>query len=275
MRKIAGLLSIFVVISAAVVAQDPAQATEPKQKKKKQDKTPQVVLKSPDSKVEKTKPDYTKLNLKERANDHFLIQYGYDNWAGAPDSIQINGFCRHFNMYVMYDKPFQTNPRWSVGIGAGVSSSNMFFEKTKIHLVNNRTAQGAVFENVADTNHFEKYKLANVWLEAPIELRWAANPANTNKSFKVALGMKIGTMVAGYTKGKQLQDKNDNAIYGSKYIMKEKEKSYFNSTRFSAIMRVGYSFFSVSGAYQITSLFKEGLGPDVRPYSIGITISGL
>ena len=63
------------------------------------------------------KKDWAKLDLSTRANDHFMIQYGYDGWPNLPDSINTSGFSRHFNAYVMLDKPFKTNPNFSVGFG--------------------------------------------------------------------------------------------------------------------------------------------------------------
>lgn len=227
------------------------------------------------AKQAKAKYDYNKLNLKNRANDHFLIQFGYDSWAGAPDSLRITGLGRHLNMYVMYDMPFKTNPQWSVAIGAGLGSSNIFFEKTDIRLTSTATSKSVAFRNVADTNHFKKYKLTNVWVEAPVELRWVKNPANPNKSFKIAIGAKVGTMISAYTKGKNLQSSAGNSIYGNKYTQKTKERSFFNGTRLAGTIRVGYGAFSLYGAYQVTGLFKEGAGPEVMPYSIGLSIGGL
>ncbi|HSC54572.1 MAG TPA: outer membrane beta-barrel protein [Phnomibacter sp.] len=238
----------------------------------------QVVFKDTATKQAKTKskPDFSKLNLANRANDHFMIQFGYDGWMNRPDSIQTTGFGRHFNMYVMLDKPFKTDPRFSVGLGAGVGSSNIYFDQTIVHIANKPTNnRQVVFEDVTDTTQFKKFKLANAWLEAPVELRFVANPFNTNNSFKVAVGAKVGFLVSATTKGKNLQTAGGTTIYGDKYIVKEKEKSYFNSTRFAATMRVGYGPFSLYGAYSILNLFKDGAGPAVKPYSIGLTISGL
>lgn len=227
------------------------------------------------AKKQKVTYDYNKLNLKNRANDHFLMQFGFDGWSGAPDSIKTTGFSRHFNMYVMYDMPFKTNPQWSVAIGGGIGSSNIFFEKTDVLLTATATSKSVAFRNVADTNHFKKYKLTNVWLEAPVELRWVKNPANPNKSFKIAIGAKVGTMVSAYTKGKNLQNKSGNSLYGNKYTEKTKEKAFFNGTRLAGTIRIGYGVFSLYGAYQLTSLFKDGFGPQISPYSIGISIGGL
>lgn len=216
-----------------------------------------------------------KFDFKNRANDHFMMQFGYDGWVSKPDSINTTGFSRHFNAYVFLDKPFKSDPRWSAAIGAGVGSSNIFFDKMTVRLAANSQQQKVVFKDVSDTTHFKKYKLTNVWLEAPVELRFVANPLNTNKSLKFAFGAKVGLMVAGYTKGKDLKNSAGQSIYSNKYILKEKDKAFFNTTRLAATFRVAYGVFGIHGAYQILNLFREGSAPPVRPWSVGITISGL
>jgi hypothetical protein len=229
-----------------------------------------------DSAKTKKKEQYkTKFDFKNRANDHFMLQFGYDGWVSKPDSVNTTGFGRHFNAYVFLDKPFKTDPRWSAAIGAGVGSSNIYFDKMTVRLAANSLQQQVAFQDRSDTTYFRKYKLTNVWMEAPIELRYVANPLNTNKSFKFAIGAKVGLMVSGYTKGKDLKSSNGQSIYSEKYIVKEKDRSFFNSTRLAATMRVGYGVFSLHGAYQILNLFRDGSGPTVRPYSIGLTVSGL
>ena len=77
---------------------------------------------------EPKKKNWSKIDLSHRANDHFMIQIGYDNWVGTPDTIHIAGFNRSFNFYFMLDFPFKTDPRLSVGAGLGIGSSNIFFK---------------------------------------------------------------------------------------------------------------------------------------------------
>jgi hypothetical protein len=91
----------------------------------------------------------------------------------------------------------------------------------------------------------------------------------------MAVGVKVGTLLDAHTKGKNLVNQTGNSINGSKYILKEKDKKFFNNTRLAPTLRVGYGPFTIYGAYQITNFFKEGLGPNVRPYSIGICLGGL
>lgn len=224
-----------------------------------------------DSTGKKTKKDWSKVKLTGRANDHFMFQFGYDGWANKPDSIATTGIGRHLNIYFMLDFPFKVDPRFSVGLGVGIGSSNIFLDKQEVKIAG--TTPEVEFRNVADTNHFKKYKLANTWAEVPVELRWVANPENSNKSWKVAIGAKIGTMLNAHTKGKNLENKSGGSI--NNYTMKESSKRYFNTTRLSGTMRFGYGNFTLHGAYQITTLFKDNQGPQVRPFSIGLTLSGL
>jgi hypothetical protein len=217
------------------------------------------------------KPARHNIDISNRAGDHFLIQVGFDNWAGKPDSIHTKGFSRSLNMYLMFDFPFKTNPQFSVAIGAGIGSSNIIFDKMAVDVAG--TTQTLRFRNLADTNHFKKYKLVTAYLEAPVELRFTADPVNYGKSFKVAIGAKIGTLLNVHTKGKNLLNKSGGTV--NSYIAKENSKRYFNGNRLCVTGRIGYGSFSLFGSYQVNSFIKEGAGPDIKPYSIGLTISGL
>jgi hypothetical protein len=218
------------------------------------------------------KTNWNTVAMSNRSSDHLLLQVSYDSWANKPDSIQTTGFSRGFNAYFLFDFPFKSSPKLSVAIGAGVSTSNIFFENTYIDITG-KMADRLSFQNVVDTNHYKKYKLVTTFLEAPVELRFSSNPMNNRKSIKAALGVKIGTMVSAATKGKNLQNRTNDVINSS--IQKEKAKRYFNTTRFAVTGRLGFGNWSAFGAYQVNAFIKEGFGPDVRPFSIGLTLSGL
>jgi hypothetical protein len=223
----------------------------------------------------KKKKDWSQVKLTNRANDHFMIQYGWLNWASIPDSINKRGWSNTFNAYFMIDMPFKTDPRFSIAFGPGIGVDNMFFEKTTVTITNH--LKPLEFKNLADTNHFNKYKLVNAFAELPLELRFVLNPENTNKSFKVAIGAKVGIQMSAHTKGKEWKDKKGHIVTGfdDKFVQKNKDKYFFNGNRFQGTFRVGYGFISAFGTYQFNSLIKEGLGPQVKPWSVGITISGL
>lgn len=209
--------------------------------------------------------------LKARANDHLMLQIGYDGWSAKPDSIRTKGFSRSLNAYFMFDFPFKTDRRFSVGMGVGVGSSHIFFDRTGVEITG-QTAE-LKFRNLDSSNRFKKYKLVSAYLEAPIELRFVADPMDSDHSFKVALGVKIGQLVNVHTRGKTLVNKANEVVNAN--VTKESSRKYFNNTRLAATARVGWGHISIFGQYQFNAFIREGQGPAIRPYSIGITLSGL
>jgi len=218
------------------------------------------------------KKDWSKISLTRRANDHFMFQLGYDAWAGKPDSVHTKGFSRSANFYFMFDFPFKTDPRLSVGAGLGIGTSNIFFDKQAV-LVASRGNQTLAFPDQSGSDHFKKYKLVTTYLEAPVELRFALDPENTNKSWKFAAGVKVGLLMSAYTKAKTLVNNAGQTL--ANYTEKESSKQYFSGTRLAGTARISKGVFGVFGQIAITGLLKSTAGPTIYPFSIGIQLSGL
>jgi len=263
---------LLVVCSICLVYTSQAQFW----KKKSKDSTA-VAKKVEVKKLETKDLPQKKVDPKKMANrvaDHFMIQYGGDNWINRPDSVKLGGgFSRHFNFYIMTDKPFKTNPKFSVGYGIGIGSSNMFFDKTYVNV--KATANRLPFTNVANTNHFEKFKVTTIYLEAPIEVRYTLNPEEPASSWRFALGAKVGTILSTYSKGKNLVTTTGASVFGPSYIQKESNNRFFASQRLSVTSRISYGIFGVHGSFDVSPVLKDGLGPQMNRYSIGVVLSGL
>ena len=206
-----------------------------------------------------------------RSGDHFMLQLGYLSWNGKPDSVHTGGIPRTANVYFLFDFPFKTNLNWSAAIGAGIGTDHMFFDKMNVGIKD--ATSTLIFRNTASTARFDKYKLSTVYAEAPVELRYSSNPDNNKRSFKAAIGAKAGVLLSATVKGKKPEDASGNSA--GDYTIKEKSKSFFNKNRLAATARVGYGNYTLFGSYQVTTLFKEGVAAAIRPFSVGITLSGL
>jgi Outer membrane protein beta-barrel domain len=217
------------------------------------------------------KKDWSKVKLGHRANDHFMFQLGYDNWAGRPDTIQTTGLSRSVNVYFMLDFPFKSDPRFSAAAGLGIGSSNIYFNQQEVLVASTNSTLS--FPTFAGGNHFKKFKLVSTYLDIPIELRFALDPENTNKSWKFAIGAKVGILLSTYTKGKDMENNANQSL--NNYIEKESSKKYFNGTRLSPTARISYGVFGIFAQYQVTSFIKTTYGPPVYPFAFGITLSGL
>jgi hypothetical protein len=213
-----------------------------------------------------------KINLANRSNDHMLIQFGYLGLGGSTaDSTKTAGFSKSFNVFLMYDFPFKTNPKLSMAFGPGIATDHIVFSAKNIGIKDITTRMR--FQDLSDTNHFKKTKLAVAYLEAPIEFRYTSDPTSPGKSFKAAIGVRVGTMINAHTRNSKYEDRNGNNL--NDYVMKEMSKRFFNKTRIVAMARVGAGHFTVFGSYQLTTLLKDGAGPELHPFTIGLTLSGL
>ena len=216
---------------------------------------------------EPKKKDWSKIDLSHRAQDHFMVQIGYNGWAGKPDTLSQGGVPRSFNFYFMLDFPFKTDQRLSVGAGLGIGTNNMYFK--------NQPAPISVLPqaDASTANHFKKYKLVTTYLEIPLELRYALDPENMNKSWKFAVGTKLGVLLSSYAKGKDVENSSGSVADGSVY--KVSSKSYFNGLELAGTARISRGVFGLFGQFQFTSLIKSAYSTPVYPFVIGFCFSGL
>jgi hypothetical protein len=160
-----------------------------------------------------------------------------------------------------------------VGIGIGFGSSNMFFKNTYVDLKSNSTR--LPFTNVDSVDHFNKFKLVTMTAELPVELRYFSDPEHPMKSWKLAAGVKVGTLLKSYTKGKNLVTKNGVTVWGPTYIQKESQKRFMNGTNLVLTGRIGYGIISLDAGYGLIGVLKDGTGPVMNKVTFGLTISGL
>ena len=204
--------------------------------------------------------------IEKPSRDFVMLQLTYEGWANKPDSVKTGGIGRGFNAYLCYDFPIQKS-HFSFAAGIGVGTANIYLDNQQMVLTDTG-ARGNSVRFINETTDYKKYKLTTAYLEAPFELRYFGNNANRNKGFKAAIGMRAGTLVGAHVKDVRTVD-------GNKVVDKTNTKRYLEKWRFSGTLRLGYGNFSVFGSYNLNTLFKEGSGPDIVPYSIGLCITGL
>jgi hypothetical protein len=59
---------------------------------------------------------------------------------------------------------------------------------------------------------------------------------------------------------------------GNKEKEKNKDDFHMNPFKYQAIARIGWGVINLWGTYSLNTLFKDNEGPEVYPYSIGITL---
>lgn len=219
-------------------------------------------------------------DLSKRSADHFMFELGYDNWASKPDSAHISGFNHSLNFYFMMDFPFKTDPRLSMGVGIGLGSSQVYFNRTypQIAAYGNQTLAFATSVTgggggAASADHYKRFKLVTNFIDIPVELRFALDPEHMDKSWKFAVGTKIGLLLTAYTKAVDPQDITGRTL--ANVVEKESSKQFFSSFKFAPTFRVSKGVIGIFGQFQVNSLLKAGAGASTFPFSGGVVLSGL
>lgn len=200
------------------------------------------------------------------ARDFVMLQFAWNNWVQKPDSVKAKTFGYAFNAYLCYDFPIKKT-HLSFAAGIGVNTQVMYLDGQVISL-NDTGALGATARFLPDTKGYKRYKFVTTNLQAPFELRYFGNNLNRNKGFKAAIGLQVGTLLGGHTKG--LYSAN-----GTNIKDKVDTKRYMSNWNFAATARIGWGNFSLFGSYNLTPVFKDGSGPAITPMTAGICLTGL
>ncbi|HRG28899.1 MAG TPA: outer membrane beta-barrel protein, partial [Chitinophagales bacterium] len=110
-----------------------------------------------------------------------------------------------------------------------------------------------------ETIEYEKNKFNTTHLTLPVLIGFETKPWDTEHSFRMQFGYSPGLMLRGKTKLK---------YDGQKDI----EKDDFNLAQFRHEVNyiIGYGDFNLYASYDVNSMFAEGEGPDLHPFSVGL-----
>lgn len=111
-----------------------------------------------------------------------------------------------------------------------------------------------------DYDNLSKTKLAVSYLNVPLLLEFQV-PVNQNEGrLFINAGLVGGVKIGSHTKVK----------HGD---IKDKDRSGFNLNQFkyAATAKVGYKDVSLFATYSLTPLFQAGKGPELTPFTIGIS----
>lgn len=196
-----------------------------------------------------------------------------DIWQFKNDSIKPGKVNPGISFYIMLDNPIGEGNKtpWSYAIGAGITSENLYNNVLIGYKVNTSNIYETYFYKVplktpapnSTAVTYKKDKMVFSYLDLPFELRF-----RTDNGFKVAVGAKYGLLMGFHTKYRGTDPE------GKLGTVKLKTSSTTNmqTSRYGATFSVGYKGLMVNGYYQLSKVFKDGVGPDMYPISLGISL---
>jgi len=118
---------------------------------------------------------------------------------------------------------------------------------------------GVVKPVALDQAGLSKTKLSTSFLTVPLMLEFQIPVNGHDKKFYFSGGVIGGLKLGSHTKVKQDGDKS-----------KSRGDFNINPFRYGTTARIGYKGLNVFGTYYFSSFFKDGRGPDMSPFTIGI-----
>lgn len=118
------------------------------------------------------------------------------------------------------------------------------------------------FENgEAEAYDFKKNRFSTTHFTLPVIIGFETKPWDTDKSFRMGFGYSPGIMLKGKTK-----IESDNGT--------DKVKDDFNLAPFRHELNymIGYGDFNIYASYDVNGMFREGEGPELHPFSVGLII---
>ena len=191
------------------------------------------------------------------------MDIGLNQLQNVPQQLELNAWrSKGVNLYYYYRVKL-INDKLTLNPGLGLGLDSYSFNN---HVIIG-TSNTGIFESHIDTlnRNILKTKLATNYVDLPLELRFKSS-SNDLKAFRIAVGAKVGVLFNAHSKIKFVED-------GFVHKTKNRDDFGLNQFRYGLIGRIGYSYFNLFGYYSLSTLFKNGKGPDVTPFMFGITFS--
>ncbi|MCF8227756.1 MAG: DUF2807 domain-containing protein [Bacteroidales bacterium] len=182
------------------------------------------------------------------------------------------------------------NQKWGLVTGLGWEINNYRFDDNVSLVPDSSSIKGYFNDGIS----MKKSKLVVNYVEVPLLLEFQTNAKRKVNSFHIAAGMVFGLRFASHTKqyynetNKEYtwlevdpETGNKVPVPGIKFQSPGTKKSkvrddfHLNPFKADATVRIGWGWVNLFGTYSITTLFKEGKGPELYPFSVGLTLVGL
>ncbi len=205
---------------------------------------------------------------------------GFKHWAGF--EVGVNGLLDYKNSLILPSNATFLELDYSKSIQFGLNLLEKDFHIYKDH-INLVTGFGFDFNHYAlknkstlnpDTSYlsatistldYKKNKLNVSYIKVPLmlEINTGKNP---KKNFHIAAGLEFAYRI--HSVAKQKYDIGD-----THFNTKERDDFNLGPFRYSVMARIGYNKLTVFASYDLNRLFQEGKGPQVYPFTVGVTIT--
>lgn len=155
-------------------------------------------------------------------------------------------------------------PHVGLVTAAGIKFNNYRFDFDRITEVPEESR--IWFPDILEDARISKSKLTTLQLTVPLAFEIQLPDSKGKNNFYLSAGIEGGLRLRSHTKLVLRED-------GSKDKKKRRDSFGMPTFRYGYFAKAGYDDFGIYASYSPQSLFKEDRGPELFPYTIGITFN--
>jgi hypothetical protein len=239
-----------------------------------------------------------KRNKKPRFNGHWAgFEMGLNGYLNSENNMSFPRDLEYLDLRMeksivvnanVYEQniALAKNQKWGMVTGLGFSWNNYRFTRPTRLEPDSSVLVGFLDKGV----NIRKSKLTTLYLNVPLLFEFQTNSKQTKNSFHLAMGMIAGARLSSHTKKyyDELNKPFDVTLYETdKYIAKygsispqnPKTKRFddfhLQPFKFDATVRIGWGIINLFATYSVNQMFKQDKGPELYPWSVGITFVNL
>jgi len=183
--------------------------------------------------------------------------------------------------------PFSKNRKWGMLTGLGLSFNEYRFMRPTRLSMDSSQLIGYLDQDIS----IRKSKLSVMYLTLPLLFEFQTAPIYNKDGFHINIGMVVGARLSSHTK-KYYNEMNTefnvaqynpetglyDVIFTAMSPNDTKEHNYddwfLQPFKFDATARIGWNFLNFWATYSLNTMFRKDKGPELYPWSAGITLVG-
>jgi hypothetical protein len=234
---------------------------------------------------------------KSKYNGHWAgIELGVSGYATPQFDMNFSRAYPFMNMNTARSLTVNINPfelnvnlchnHFGFTTGLGLQISNYYFTNDYVML---KDSAELVAYKVQDSQgnlvSMKVNKMVVSTVTLPLLFEYQTNHYRRLNSFHITLGVIAGLRIGSYTK--QVYNDKDESYFlvdanGDKiatfdvehYTVRDRGAYHLNPFRLDAAFRIGWSHLNIFSTYSVTKMFQKNQGPELYPFTVGITLLG-
>jgi len=184
--------------------------------------------------------------------------------------------------------PIAKSKKFGATTGLGLSLPNYRFRRATHLSSDSSELIGYLAEGIS----VRKTKLSAMYLTLPVLFEYQTNSRHKKNSFHFGAGVVVNARLMSWTKVYYNEQNKDFTLnkynpetgaYEPQFAstspgypkVKEKDDWFLRPFKFDATVRIGWGWINLWATYSFNSMFRDGRGPEVYPWTAGITLLNL